>query len=119
MFLSTQLFSDFPFYVFHAHVDDSRGSIVTCLLSMQTNTFQAVLVTNGWMSFVMFNYGSLTWTTGVLSGGDASTGLGGNSAGVSITTARDSTVQTVLDFHVFSPYRRLPTFNVGSNVTQL
>jgi len=27
----------------------------------QTNTFQAVLVTDGCLSFVMFNYGELTW----------------------------------------------------------
>ena len=55
-------------------------------LLLQTNIFQAVLVTNGLMSFVMFNYGDLSWTTGVLDGGDAVTGLGGNWTGVSITT---------------------------------
>jgi len=50
---------------------------------IQTNTYQAVLTTDGSTSFVMFLYGNLTWTTGVLSGGDAITGLGGNSALVS------------------------------------
>ena len=51
---------------------------------MQTNTFQAVLLTDGWQSFVMFNYGNLTWTTGLLDGGNR-TGLGGNAAAVSVT----------------------------------
>jgi len=45
--------------------------------------FQVVLVADDSMSFVMFNYGNLSWTTGVLSGGDPATGLGGNPAGVS------------------------------------
>jgi len=49
---------------------------------MQTNTFQAVLVTDGWASFAMFNYGHLSWTSGGLSGGD-SWGRGGTAALVS------------------------------------
>jgi len=40
-------------------------------------------VTDGSMSFVMFHYGNLTWTTGVMSGGDPITGIGGNAAAVS------------------------------------
>ena len=42
----------------------------------------------------MFNYGILTWTTGVLSGGNPVDGLGGNRAVVSI-----------FDFHfdIFAP----------------
>jgi len=36
------------------------------------------------VSFVMFNYATLTWTTGAQSGGDTSTGLGGNPAVVRI-----------------------------------
>jgi len=51
---------------------------------VQTNTFQAVLTTNGRMSMVMFHYGSLSWTSGTLSGGDPSSGLGGNAALVSV-----------------------------------
>lgn len=50
---------------------------------MQTNTYQVILTTDGSMSFVIFHYGNLTWTTGVMSGGDAMTGLGGNPALVS------------------------------------
>jgi len=33
----------------------------------------------------MFNYGNLTWTTGVLAAGSPVDGLGGNPAGVSRT----------------------------------
>ncbi|XP_013384884.2 uncharacterized protein LOC106154891 [Lingula anatina] len=42
-----------------------------------TNTFQAVLATNGRHSFAIFNYAKITWTTGTASGGDSRTGLGG------------------------------------------
>lgn len=45
------------------------------------NTFQAILVTDGVMSFVMFNFYNLTWTTASLSGGDVN-GLGGTEASV-------------------------------------
>ena len=50
---------------------------------VQTNTYQAALTTDGSVSFVMFNYANLTWTTGTLSGGDPVTGLGGIAAVVS------------------------------------
>ncbi|XP_078360269.1 sushi domain-containing protein 2-like isoform X2 [Oculina patagonica] len=43
------------------------------------NTFQAVLITNGRHSFVIFNYNKITWTTGTASGGDDA-GLGGSPA---------------------------------------
>jgi len=54
-----------------------------CSVITQINTFQAVLITDGSLSFVMFNYGNVSWTTGVLSAGNSRTGLGGNAAGVS------------------------------------
>ncbi|CAH3035734.1 unnamed protein product [Porites lobata] len=47
--------------------------------SSKRNTFQAVLVTNGRNSFVIFNYDKLTWTTGTASSGN-SAGLGGTPA---------------------------------------
>lgn len=49
----------------------------------QVNTFQTVLITDGKFSFTVFNYESITWTTGThaSSGGDA-TGLGGIAAQV-------------------------------------
>ncbi|XP_068694477.1 uncharacterized protein [Montipora foliosa] len=45
----------------------------------KVNTFQAVLVTNGRHSFVIFNYNTIMWTTGTASGGN-SEGLGGTPA---------------------------------------
>ena len=53
-------------------------------LYLKTNTFQAVLVTDGLYSFVLFNYGDINWTTGTASGGDAFTGLGGTPAQVGL-----------------------------------
>lgn len=49
----------------------------------QVNTFQTVLITDGKLSFTIFNYESITWTTGThaSSGGNAS-GLGGIAAQV-------------------------------------
>nr|XP_009911479.1 PREDICTED: alpha-tectorin-like [Haliaeetus albicilla] len=41
------------------------------------NTFQAVLITDGVLSFAIFNYHEISWTTGTASGGDPLTGLGG------------------------------------------
>lgn len=51
----------------------------------QVNTFQTVLITDGKFSFTIFNYESITWTTGThaSSGGDA-TGLGGIAAQVGV-----------------------------------
>lgn len=55
------------------------------LFDLQTNTFQAVLVTDGQLSFVIYNYETLMWTTGtyVTSGGNA-LGLGGKKAMVKL-----------------------------------
>ena len=49
---------------------------------VQTNTFQAILATNGLRSFVIFLYadGKIQWTTGSASGG--TNGLGGTPAQV-------------------------------------
>ncbi|XP_053307521.1 alpha-tectorin-like [Spea bombifrons] len=49
-------------------------------LSKKTNTFQAVLSTDGKRSFIILNYGDVTWTTGAASGGNRVTGLGGTPA---------------------------------------
>ncbi|KXJ29935.1 Sushi, nidogen and EGF-like domain-containing protein 1 [Exaiptasia diaphana] len=46
-----------------------------------TNTFQAVLLTDGRYSFVRLNYHNITWTTGTTSGGNPDNGLGGIEAG--------------------------------------
>ncbi|XP_041485569.1 LOW QUALITY PROTEIN: sushi domain-containing protein 2-like [Lytechinus variegatus] len=47
-----------------------------------TNSFQAVLVTDGRYSFVIFNYGDINWTTGTASDGNIFSGLGGTPAQV-------------------------------------
>lgn len=60
-------------------------SLTTFLFSLlQVNTFQIVLITDGKLSFTIFNYESITWTTGMhaSSGGDFA-GLGGIAAQVS------------------------------------
>ncbi|XP_025111782.1 sushi domain-containing protein 2-like isoform X2 [Pomacea canaliculata] len=46
------------------------------------NTFQAVLVSDGALSFVILNYDTIEWTTGSNSQGTPETGLGGNPAQV-------------------------------------
>uniref|UniRef100_A0A8V0X6J7 NIDO domain-containing protein n=1 Tax=Gallus gallus TaxID=9031 RepID=A0A8V0X6J7_CHICK len=48
--------------------------------SNKGNTFQAALTTNTKTSFVILNYKDIQWTTGVASGGDPKTGLGGTPA---------------------------------------
>ncbi|XP_060113626.1 IgGFc-binding protein-like [Heteronotia binoei] len=48
--------------------------------SSKVNTFQAVLITNRRMSFIMLNYAGIQWTTGTASGGNEATGLGGTPA---------------------------------------
>uniref|UniRef100_K1QQQ6 Sushi, nidogen and EGF-like domain-containing protein 1 n=1 Tax=Magallana gigas TaxID=29159 RepID=K1QQQ6_MAGGI len=48
----------------------------------KTNTFQAVLITNGQHSFTIYNYEDIQWTTGKASGGESATGLGGTPAQV-------------------------------------
>ncbi|KAM5132226.1 uncharacterized protein ACMZJ9_019034 [Mantella aurantiaca] len=47
--------------------------------SSTVNTFQAVLITNGSLTFVMFNYADIQWTTGTASGGNLK-GTGGTPA---------------------------------------
>lgn len=54
-------------------------------LSVQVNTFQVVLITDGELSFTIFNYNNITWTTGMhaTSGGNRE-GLGGIAAQVKL-----------------------------------
>ncbi|XP_019725167.1 alpha-tectorin isoform X1 [Hippocampus comes] len=44
------------------------------------NTFQTVLISDGAVSFALFIYEEITWSTGTASGGDPLTGLGGTTA---------------------------------------
>jgi Nidogen-like len=52
------------------------------ILFMQTNTFQAAILSDGSTTFAIFNYEKLTWTSGAFQHGNAK-GLGGNEAQVS------------------------------------
>ena len=63
-------------------IADHYVFIIVSVSFHQTNTFQAVLITNGKHSFVIYNYNNITWTTGTASGGNVS-GLGGSPAQVS------------------------------------
>lgn len=56
---------------------------LTCFTSAQVNTFQVVLITDGVLSFTIFQYHNIAWTTGMhaSSGGDLA-GLGGIAAQV-------------------------------------
>lgn len=52
-------------------------------LCMQVNTFQVVLITDGELSFTIFQYHNITWTTGMhASSGGNLAGLGGIAAQV-------------------------------------
>ncbi|XP_026541083.1 alpha-tectorin-like [Notechis scutatus] len=55
-------------------------------LSTKVNTFQAVLTSDGKMSFVMLNYQDIQWISGQASGGDAHTGLEGTPAQAGFNT---------------------------------
>lgn len=55
----------------------------TLFLSAQVNTFQVVLITDGELSFTIFHYNNITWTTGMhASSGGNRAGLGGIAAQV-------------------------------------
>ena len=63
--------------------------VCTCIiLCLQTNTFQCVLATDGYKSFVIFlyAYGRIQWTTGDDNGGNG--GLGGDEAAAGINAYR-------------------------------
>ena len=53
-------------------------------LREQTNTFQAVIVTDSVRTYVMYNYAHIGWTTHAEAGGDSNTGQGGVPAYVNL-----------------------------------
>lgn len=61
-------------------------------LSTQVNTFQVVLITDGELSFTIFHYNNITWTTGMhaTSGGNRA-GLGGIAAQVRLHNCTEFT----------------------------
>ncbi|XP_067318506.1 sushi, nidogen and EGF-like domain-containing protein 1 [Anolis sagrei] len=73
-------FPDIPFTTTWALVATWDRVAYFGTASKKVNTFQAVLITNGELSFIMLNYADIQWTTGVASGGNAKTGLGGTPA---------------------------------------
>ncbi|XP_053307392.1 alpha-tectorin-like [Spea bombifrons] len=58
--------------------------------SKKTNTFQAVLTTDGYRYFAILNYEKIQWTTGTASGGDPETGLGGTPAQAGFNSGDDT-----------------------------
>ncbi|XP_061452969.1 alpha-tectorin-like isoform X2 [Rhineura floridana] len=64
-------------------------------MSRRTNTFQAVLCTNGRIAFIMLNYGDIQWTTGTASEGDPRTGLGGIPAQAGFNSGDDKNYYSI------------------------
>lgn len=65
------------------HIVTDCVSDGTLFLSAQVNTFQVVLITDGELSFTIFHYNNITWTTGMhASSGGNRAGLGGIAAQV-------------------------------------
>jgi Nidogen-like len=54
---------------------------VNCDLFVQTNTFQAAILSDGSTSFVIYNYEKLKWTSGAFQQGNIE-GFGGTEAQV-------------------------------------
>jgi len=70
---------------------------------LKVNTFQVVLITDGELSFTIFQYHNITWTTGMhaTSGGDLA-GLGGIAAQVRSLPLLFSIVDVNLDWNYCS-----------------
>ena len=67
------------------------NEVLSCLnsSSLQTNTYQAVLVTDGLLSFVILNYDKLMWTSANSASGNGNAqGLGGHAAQVKTILTR-------------------------------
>nr|XP_009665529.1 PREDICTED: alpha-tectorin-like isoform X1 [Struthio camelus australis]XP_009665530.1 PREDICTED: alpha-tectorin-like isoform X2 [Struthio camelus australis] len=58
--------------------------------SNKGNTFQAALTTDTKMSFIILNYADIQWTSGLASGGDPDTGLGGTPAHAGFNSGDES-----------------------------
>jgi len=83
-------------------------------LPIQTNTFQCVLATNGFESFVMFLYpdGRIQWTTGDDSGGSG--GLGGIEALAGINAGDGENFILIPESRTRSIINIAHTSNVGN-----
>ncbi|XP_066494913.1 sushi, nidogen and EGF-like domain-containing protein 1 [Tiliqua scincoides] len=72
-----QYFPEIPFTAIWAFVATWDRVAYFGTASKKVNTFQAVLTTDATISFIILNYANIEWTTGIASGGNAKTGLGG------------------------------------------
>uniref|UniRef100_A0A674JID2 NIDO domain-containing protein n=1 Tax=Terrapene triunguis TaxID=2587831 RepID=A0A674JID2_9SAUR len=77
-----QYFPEIPFTATWAFVATWDRVAYYGSTSQKVNTFQAVLANDGKVTFIMLNYGTIQWTTGTASRGDANNGLGGTPAQV-------------------------------------
>ncbi|XP_044847398.1 sushi, nidogen and EGF-like domain-containing protein 1 isoform X1 [Mauremys mutica] len=84
-----QYFPEIPFTATWAFVATWDRVAYYGSTSQKTNTFQAVLANDGKVTFIMLNYGTIQWTTGTASGGDANTGLGGTPAQAGFNSGDD------------------------------
>ena len=71
-------------YLCHSVFESEILSVLHTRSSLQVNSFQLVLATDGVSSYVMFLYREIQWTTGDKSGGSG--GFGGSEAVVGINT---------------------------------
>ncbi|XP_033100065.1 sushi domain-containing protein 2-like [Anneissia japonica] len=83
-----------PYWAFAIKRALSEASVHSWNEEMR-NTFQAILVTDGYHSFTFFHYGNILWTTGTASGGSRYTGLGGTAAQVGFNAGNGITFYSV------------------------
>lgn len=75
--------SPWGFWFLQNFLEIRKPFIWACFSSLQVNTFQVVLITDGELSFTIFQYNNITWTTGMhASSGGNLIGLGGIAAQV-------------------------------------
>uniref|UniRef100_A0A452H9M6 NIDO domain-containing protein n=1 Tax=Gopherus agassizii TaxID=38772 RepID=A0A452H9M6_9SAUR len=84
-----QYFPEIPFTATWAFVATWDRVAYYGSTSQKGNTFQAVLANDGKVTFIMLNYGTIQWTTGTASRGDANTGLGGTPAQAGFNSGDD------------------------------
>lgn len=76
------------------------------------NTFQIILTTDGYHSFVILNYNKITWTAGTASGGNQCTGLGGRPAKAGFDYGDNTMLYTIEG----SCYESIVNISQSSNV---
>ncbi|XP_068099382.1 alpha-tectorin-like [Hyperolius riggenbachi] len=79
----------------------------------KTNTFQAILTTDGNRYFAIFNYGDIQWTTGTASEGDPQTGIGGIPAQAGFNSGDDTHYFNIPGSRTNEVMKIASTSNVG------